>query len=156
MVQTDGRHSPVRHQSGTSLRLSPQNLPIGPMQHRIPRSEEPAGNFRLMSSPPTRRLRPSQLALLFGVAFAVVVAASGIVAALAQQHDHSDVQREVFLNIPRPVRALFYTVLSVLGLAVAGLFSKRIKNWERGRPGRPAATRKIVGRRLGDFRARVY
>ena len=109
-----------------------------------------------MSTPPTRRLRPSQLALLFGVAFAVVVAASGIVAALAQEHDDSHVQREVFLNIPSPVRALFYTVLTVLVLAVAWLFSKRIENWERGRPDRRATTRKNVGRRLADFRAGVY
>src|SRR5687768_8614065 len=109
-----------------------------------------------MSTPPTRRLRPSQLALLFGVAFAVVVAASGIVAALAQEHDHSDVQREVFLNVPSPVRALFYTVLSVLVLAVAWLFSKRIENWERGRPDRRATTRKNIGQRLADFRAGVY
>jgi Fe-S oxidoreductase/nitrate reductase gamma subunit len=109
-----------------------------------------------MSTPPPRRLRPSQLALLFGVGFAVVVAASGIVAALAQEHDDSPVQREVFLNIPSPVRALFYTVLTVLVLAVAWLFAKRIENWERGQPDRRSTTKGNIGRRLGDFRAGVY
>ncbi|HEX2039727.1 MAG TPA: heterodisulfide reductase-related iron-sulfur binding cluster [Acidimicrobiales bacterium] len=109
-----------------------------------------------MSNPPTRRLRPSQLALLIGGGMALVTAGSGIVAALAQEHDDSPIQREVFLNIPGPVRALFYTTLTVLFLAVAWLFSKRIENWERGRPDRRATTRKNIGRRLADFRAGVY
>ncbi|MBW3668875.1 MAG: respiratory nitrate reductase subunit gamma [Actinobacteria bacterium] len=109
-----------------------------------------------MSTRPSRRLKPSQLALVIGVGFALVVAGSGIVATIAQEHDDSPVQREVFLNIPGPLRALFYTVLSVLVLAVAWLFSKRMENWERGRPDRRATNRKNIGRRLADFRAGVY
>jgi Fe-S oxidoreductase/nitrate reductase gamma subunit len=109
-----------------------------------------------MSTRPSRRLKPSQLALVIGVGMALVTAGSGIVAALAQEHDDSPVQREVFLNIPGPVRALFYTTLTVLFLAVAWLFSKRMENWERGTPDRRATTRKNIGRRMADFRAGVY
>jgi nitrate reductase gamma subunit len=109
-----------------------------------------------MSTPSSRRLHPSQLALLFGVALAVITAASGIIAALAPEHDDSPVQREVFLNIPSPVRALFYTVLPVLFVAVAYLFAQRIENWERGRPDRRATTRQNIGKRLANFRSGVY
>ena len=109
-----------------------------------------------MSTRPSRRLKPSQLALLIGLGMALVTAGSGIVAALAQEHDDSPVQREVFLNIPSPIRALFYTTLTVLFVAVAWLFSQRMQNWERGQPDRRATTKKNVGKRMADFRAGVY
>jgi Fe-S oxidoreductase/nitrate reductase gamma subunit len=109
-----------------------------------------------MSTRPSRRLKPSQVALLIGLGMALVTAGSGIVAALAQEHDDAPVQREVFLNIPSPVRALFYTTLTVLFLAVAWLFSQRMQNWERGKPDRRATTKKNVGKRMADFRAGVY
>jgi Fe-S oxidoreductase/nitrate reductase gamma subunit len=107
-------------------------------------------------TPPRRRLKPSQLALLLGVGFALVVAGSGIGGTLGGAHDESPVSREVFLNIPSAVRALFYTVLTVLSLAVAWLFVQRVQNWERGQPDRRSTTRANVGRRLRDFRAGVY
>ena len=43
-------------------------------------------------------------------------------------------QREVFGNIPSVWKLVFYTVLPVLILYGAVLFSQRVRNWERGAP----------------------
>ncbi|HUS61375.1 MAG TPA: respiratory nitrate reductase subunit gamma, partial [Acidimicrobiales bacterium] len=102
------------------------------------------------------RLKPSQVTLLVGVGLALVTAASGVIAAVAQQHDDSAVTREVFQNIPSAMRVVFYTVVPVLFLAGSWLFSQRVQNWERGQPDNRATTRKNVGRRFRDFRAGVY
>src|SRR4051812_9091912 len=109
----------------------------------------------MSTTPPARRwrIRPSTITLLVGVAFAAVTAASGIIATLAGTEDRSGVQREVFTNIPGPYRAIFYTVLPVLILAGAYLFSLRVRNWERGQPDNRRTTTRNVERRLRDFRA---
>ena len=75
---------------------------------------------------------------------------------LAQWHDDSDVQREVFGNIPSVWKLVFYTVLPVLVLYGSVLFSQRVRNWERGAPDNRKTTAKNAGRRLKDFRAGVY
>ncbi len=103
-----------------------------------------------------RRPKASQIAVGVGIGLAVVTAASGIIATLAQQHDESPITREVFENIPSAYRAIFYTVLSVLFVGSAYLFSQRIQNWERGQPDRRATTAKNVKKRAKDFRAGVY
>src|SRR5437879_6029698 len=102
------------------------------------------------------RLKPSQIVVLLGVGFAIIVAASGIVAALAQQHDESPITRPSFLNIPSAIRGVFYVVLTALFIAVGWMFSLRVQNWERGQPDRRATTAKNVKKRLGDFRAGIY
>lgn len=101
------------------------------------------------------RLRPSQVALLIGVGLALVTAASGIAAVVADEHDDSAIQRVVFGNIPSPVRAVFYTVLPLLFVASAYLFSRRVQNWERGAPDDRRTTPKNVRRRTRDFRRGV-
>ena len=88
--------------------------------------------------------------------FATIVVVSGITATVFQWHDDSEVQREVFGNIPSEWKLLFYTVLPVLILYGSVLFSQRVRNWERGGPDRRATTKKNAGRRLKDFRAGVY
>jgi uncharacterized BrkB/YihY/UPF0761 family membrane protein len=85
------------------------------------------------SSSASRRIRPHQVVLLVGVGVALVTAASGIFATITQWHDESDVTRAVFGNIPSALRLLFYTVLPILFVAGAYLFSLRVRNWERGR-----------------------
>src|SRR3954454_8012102 len=114
----------------------------------------PAGSFRAMSSRP--KLKPSQLTVLIGLGVAAVTAGSGIVAAIAQEHDASPVSRVVFANIPSAIRGVFYTVLTVMSVAVAWLFAQRVQNWERGQPDDRRTTPKNIKRRLGDFRAGVY
>src|SRR4051794_15587815 len=107
-----------------------------------------------MSSRP--KLKPSQLTVLIGLGVAAITAGSGIVAAIAQEHDESSVSRAVFANIPSALRGVFYTVLTVMFVAVAWLFAQRVQNWERGQPDDRRTTPKNIKRRLADFRAGVY
>ena len=107
-----------------------------------------------MSSRP--KLKASHLTIIIGVAVAVLTAVSGIVATIAQQHDESPITRAVFLNIASPIKAIFYTTLSILFVAVAYLFSLRVQNWERGQPDRRRTTPKNAKRRLADFRSGVW
>src|SRR5437588_2863437 len=102
------------------------------------------------------RLAPSTLVVLLGIGFAAVVAASGIVATLAQQHDESPISRTTFLNIPSAMRGVFYALLTVLFIAVGWLFSLRVQNWQRGQPDRRATTTRNVKRRLESFRRGIY
>ncbi|MEO6318441.1 MAG: heterodisulfide reductase-related iron-sulfur binding cluster [Acidimicrobiales bacterium] len=102
------------------------------------------------------RLKPHQLAIALGAVFAIITVVSGITATLAQWHDDSKVQREVFGNIPSVWKLIFYTVFPVLILYGSVLFSQRIRNWERGGPDKRSTTKKNVGRRMKDFRAGVY
>ncbi|MEQ1785605.1 MAG: heterodisulfide reductase-related iron-sulfur binding cluster [Acidimicrobiales bacterium] len=102
------------------------------------------------------RVKPHQLAIALGAVFATITLVSGITATLAQWHDDSEVQREVFGNIPSVWKLVFYTVFPVLILYGSVLFSQRVRNWERGAPDNRATTKKNVGRRMKDFRAGVY
>jgi Fe-S oxidoreductase len=105
---------------------------------------------------PARRVRPAHVAVGVGIAFALLVVASGVVATVLQWHDDSGVQRVVFGNVPSAWKAVFYTVLPVLIVYGAVVFSWRVRNWERGGPDDRRTTRANVGRRLADFRAGVY
>jgi Fe-S oxidoreductase len=105
---------------------------------------------------PTLRVRPSHVAVGVGIAFALLVVASGVVATVLQWHDDSSIQRVVFVNVPSAWKAVFYTVLPVLIVYGAVVFSWRVRNWERGAPDDRSTTRANVGRRLADFRAGVY
>jgi Fe-S oxidoreductase/nitrate reductase gamma subunit len=102
------------------------------------------------------RVKPHQLAIALGAVFATITLVSGITATVAQWHDDSDVQREVFGNIPSVWKLVFYTVFPVLILYGSVLFSQRVRNWERGAPDNRGTTKKNVGRRMKDFRAGVY
>jgi Fe-S oxidoreductase/nitrate reductase gamma subunit len=90
------------------------------------------------------------------VGFAILLIGSDAAASILKWHDHSPVQREVFRNIPYALQTLFYTVLSVLFLAVGYLFALRVRNWSRGQPDDRSTTRKNFERRARDFRAGVY
>jgi len=102
------------------------------------------------------RVKPHSLAIALGALLATITLVSGITATVLQWHDDSDVQREVFGNIPSAWKLVFYTVFPVLILYGSVLFSQRVRNWERGAPDRRATTTKNVGRRMKDFRAGVY
>jgi len=108
------------------------------------------------ASPRARRIKPSHIALGIGVGLGLVTGGSGIVATLTQQHDESPITRQVFDNIPSAYRAVFYTVLTVLFVGAAYLFSQRVQNWERGQPDRRATTAKNAKKRATDFRKGVY
>ncbi|MEY2462839.1 MAG: hypothetical protein QOH64_977 [Acidimicrobiaceae bacterium] len=103
-----------------------------------------------------QRIRPHHLVIGLGVVFALYSIASGAVPLATEWFDSSPVQREVFTNIPAAWKLGFYTVLPVLFLYGAVLFSYRVRNWERGAPDRRATNGENVKRRLRDFRAGAY
>ncbi len=105
---------------------------------------------------PRSRIRPHQVVLALGGLVTLVTIVSGIGPLFTDFHDDSEVQREVFTNVPGPLQLIFYTVTPVLIFYGAVLFSQRVRNWERGAPDRRPTTPKNLKRRLADFRAGVY
>ena len=87
---------------------------------------------------------------------AIVVAISGVAATVFQFHDDSAVQREVFDNIPGPLKLAFYTVIPMMFVYGAVLFSYRVRNWERGGPDKRDITPKNAKKRMGRLRAGLY
>ncbi|MDH4171635.1 MAG: heterodisulfide reductase-related iron-sulfur binding cluster [Acidimicrobiia bacterium] len=102
------------------------------------------------------KFKPHHLVILLGLGIALFTVASGIVPNFTEFHDESSQTREVFENIPTPVKVAFYTVIPIMLVYGAVLFSYRVRNWQRGAPDNRATTTKNVKRRLGDFRAGVY
>jgi len=103
-----------------------------------------------------KRLRPNHIAIIIGVAIAVVVALSGVAATVFQFHDDSPIQREVFGNVPGPLKLAFYTIIPVLFVYGAVVFSWRVRNWQRGGPDKRDLTPKNAKRRLERLRAGLY
>ena len=102
------------------------------------------------------RVKASQLWIAAGVLIAAVTVLSGIAAAVFEFHDDSEVQREVFENIPGPLKLAFYTIIPLLILWGSVQLSYRVKNWERGAPDDRSTTPKNFKQRMADFRAGVY
>ncbi len=101
-------------------------------------------------------IKPYQLVLGIGVAFALFTIASGVASTVLGWETDAEVHRKVFGNIPGPLKAIFYSVIPVLLVAGAWLFSLRVRNWTRGGPDDRATRRDNVGRRLKDFRSGVW
>ncbi len=110
----------------------------------------------LKKSAPGNKLKASHIWLGVGVSIAVITVLSGISATVLQWHDESEVQREVFENIPSPLRLAFYTLIPLLILWGSVQLSYRVKNWERGAPDDRSTTPKNIKQRMSDFRAGVY
>ncbi|MFV0309756.1 MAG: iron-sulfur protein, partial [Desertimonas sp.] len=109
------------------------------------------------TAPAKGRFRPHHLAIGLGLGVAVFMVISGIVPLITDWHNDNERHREVFINIPGPLKLAFYTVIPVLIVWGAFQFANRMKNWERGGPARSRrTTAKNVKRRAGDFRAGVY
>jgi Fe-S oxidoreductase/nitrate reductase gamma subunit len=103
-----------------------------------------------------RRPKPSQLVFATGVLLALFIIASGIVPAITGWHDDSEIQREVFTNVPRALKVAFYAAIAATAVVVAWLASLRVRNYERGQVDDRRTTRKNVERRARDFRAGVW
>ncbi|HYF44960.1 MAG TPA: 4Fe-4S dicluster domain-containing protein, partial [Acidimicrobiales bacterium] len=106
-----------------------------------------------MQRPP---VKPSHFVVAVGVAVGIFTVASGFIPTVLHWHDDSPVSREVFGNVPDPVQVAFYTVIPIMLVYGAVLFSQRVRNWERGQPDDRGTTSKNLARRLKDFRAGVY
>jgi Fe-S oxidoreductase/nitrate reductase gamma subunit len=103
-----------------------------------------------------QRIKPQHLVVGLGLAIALFTVASGIAPTITDFHEDSSIHREVFGNVPSAVKVVFYTVIPVLLVYGAVLFSFRVKNWQRGTVERRPTTTRNVARRLADFRAGVY
>jgi Fe-S oxidoreductase/nitrate reductase gamma subunit len=103
-----------------------------------------------------RRPKPHELVLAVGVLAAVGTLASGLLPAITHWEDHSTIKREVFVNVPSPVKLAFYLTLATMLFLVAWLVALRFRNYERGGPDDRRTTKANVKRRLADFRAGVY
>ncbi len=86
----------------------------------------------------------------------VFVIASGVVPAITGWHDHSDVQREVFVNVPTALKVAFYGAVATMLLIVAWLASIRVQNWERGLADNRRTNRKNVEKRAKSYRNGVW
>ncbi len=103
----------------------------------------------------TRRIKPHQVPLIIGGAFALVTVLSGIAASVFNFQGDSEIHRTVFGNIPDPLKVIFYTVMPMLLVYGAWMFSARMKNWERGQPDRRELRQDNAHRRVKDWRAGV-
>jgi Fe-S oxidoreductase/nitrate reductase gamma subunit len=102
------------------------------------------------------RIRPHQLAIALGLGIALFTAASGIVPVITDWHNENAIHREVFGDIPGPLKVAFYTVIPVVLAWGAFRFADRMKNWERGGPAQRRTTLDNAERRAKRFRAGVY
>ena len=100
--------------------------------------------------------RASQLWLGVGLAIAAVTVLSGIAATVFQFHDDSEIQREVFYNVPGAFKLAFYTIIPVMLVWGSLQLSYRVRNWERGAPDRRTTNRRNLKKRMKDFRAGIY
>ena len=94
------------------------------------------------AGPSSKRIKPHHLALGLGVGIAVFTAISGIIPSITGWHNENAIHREVFGNIPGPLKIIFYTVIPVLLVWVGIMFANRMKNWERGAPAQRKTTTK--------------
>src|SRR6478609_8927101 len=108
-------------------------------------------HFRLMRLP-----KAHQVVLSLGIAMFVFVIASGVAPALTGWHDHSSVQREVFVDVPTALKVAFYAAVATMLLIVAWLASLRVQNWERGLADNRRTNRKNVEKRAKDYRKGVW
>ncbi len=106
--------------------------------------------------PAGAKIRPRYLVYAIGIAFSVVTIVSGLASAFVKHEEPSDIRREVFGNIPGPLKLAFYALLPMLILYGTVQFANRVRNWERGRPDRRPTTPANAKRRMADFRSGVY
>ncbi len=109
-----------------------------------------------------QRFQPRHIALVIGVSFAAITAASYLAELLWAEHWNEEysaaqpISRLYFINIPGPIRLAFYITIIVAIVYGAWLFSSRMKNWNRGAPEGRRTTVKNFKRRAEDLRAGLY
>jgi len=103
-----------------------------------------------------RRPKLHHVVLALGVLLFVFVILSGVMPAITGWHDHSPVQREVFVDVPTAVKVAFYGAVATMLLLVAWLASIRVRNYERGQPDNRRTNRKNIEKRAKSYRAGVW
>ena len=105
---------------------------------------------------PPKRVKPHQLALVLGIGMGIFIMVSGILPQITGWENDNAIHRKVFVNIPGALQIAFYTIIPVMVIWGAFMFSNRMKNWERGAPAQRHTTTKNVAQRLKGFRAGAY
>ncbi len=102
------------------------------------------------------RLKPHHLALGLGLGIAIFTIFSGILPLITDWKNENEWHREVFGNIPGPIKIAFYTVIPVLLVWGAFQFANRMKNWERGAPAQRRTNAKNAKQRAESLRSGLY
>jgi Fe-S oxidoreductase/nitrate reductase gamma subunit len=100
--------------------------------------------------------KPHHLAIGLGFGIAIFTLLSGIVPLITEWHNENAIHREVFGNIPGPLKVAFYTVIPLMLAWGSIQFANRMKNWERGTVAKRRTTAKNAKQRAESFRAGVY
>ena len=103
-----------------------------------------------------KRIKPHHLALGLGIGIALFTLISGVVPMITEWHNENELHREVFGNVPGPLKVAFYTVIPLMLVWGAFQFANRMKNWERGAVAKRRTTAKNAKTRAEHFRAGVY
>ena len=101
-------------------------------------------------------LKPVHLVLLVGGVAAVGTVASGIAPSVTGWEEESPVHRQVFGNIPTPLKVAFYAVVATMLFATAVLVAQRVKNYSRGQADDRRTTKANAKRRMESFRDGVW
>jgi len=96
------------------------------------------------------------LVIAVGVALAVGTAVSGVVGSVDAFRDTSPVSREIFTDIPAPLKLVFYSLLPLLFVWSAWQLARRARNWERGQPDRRTTDVGHIAVRAKSYRQGVY
>jgi len=102
------------------------------------------------------RIRPHHLAIGLGLGIALFTALSGIVPVITDWHNTNSIHREVFGDVPAPLKVAFYTVIPVVLAWGSFRFADRMKNWERGGPARRRTTLENAEQRAKSYRAGAH
>jgi Fe-S oxidoreductase len=102
------------------------------------------------------QLKPHHLAIGLGLGLAVFTAISGIVPLITDWHNDNAIHREVFGNVPGPLKLAFYTLVPLVLAWGSFKFADRMKNWERGKPAQRRTTARNAKRRAEEYRRGVY
>ena len=102
------------------------------------------------------QFKPHHVAIVLGLGLAVFTAISGIVPLITDWHNDNDIHREVFGNVPGPLKLAFYTLVPLVLAWGSFKFADRMKNWERGRPAKRRTTTRNAQRRAEEYRGGVY
>ncbi len=105
---------------------------------------------------PPRRIKANHIWMAVGAVIARITALSGVAATVFQFHDDSEIQREVFVNIPSPLTAGVLHGCADPAAVGSVQLSYRVRNWERGAPDNRATTTKNLKHRMADFRSGIY
>ena len=104
----------------------------------------------------TPGFKPHHLAIALGLGIAVFTAISGIIPLITDWHNDNAIHREVFGDIPGPLKVAFYTVIPLVLASGAFRFADRMKNWERGGPAQRRTRVDNAKQRAERYRAGAY